>query len=169
MQATKQEEQTTLELQIQTLVQIFLLFWDILSWAFTQNLKKQSYFHKIQLPGLPQSSQILINFGRAGILSILNKSYHSTETVEVIDDHVEVFAFVEIIDLKEVLSLQPERFTTLQIELDVFTLQNRNIVKILPSFRLAKCRKPLESILENFVFLCFRFLLLSLSVYNIRK
>ena len=52
-------------------------------------------------------------------------SHHSTETIEVVDDHVEVFAFVEIVDLKEVLSLQPERFTTLQIELDVLTLENK--------------------------------------------
>ena len=51
-------------------------------------------------------------------------SYISSKAVEVVYDHVEVLALVEVIDLEEVLSLQAERFTALQIQLDVFTLKS---------------------------------------------
>ena len=61
------------------------------------------------------------------VLAPSKRSYISSEAVEVVDDHVQVLALVEVIDLEQVLSLEAERFTALQIQLDVFTLKSLRV------------------------------------------
>ena len=48
--------------------------------------------------------------------------YHSSQCIEIINHHVEIFVFIQIIDLEEILLLQTVACARLQIELDVFSL-----------------------------------------------
>jgi len=53
----------------------------------------------------------------------VDSPYHSSEAVEVVDDHVEVFALVEVVDLEQVLSLEAVGLAALQVKLDVLALK----------------------------------------------
>ena len=52
-------------------------------------------------------------------------TYLTTESVEVIDDHVDVLRLVEVVDLEEVLGLEAVSLAALQEQLDVLALKRK--------------------------------------------
>ena len=51
------------------------------------------------------------------------KTDHATQGEKIVHHHVEVLVFVKIIDLKQILFLQPIGGAGLQVHFDVFSLE----------------------------------------------